>query len=469
MKYLLPLITLLPAWAQAGEHTVTMEPFSASVSIETTFLPEDAVVMRIDPESWSEFKLLDVKEHGAAVKKGDPVVLLDVEGIDRRIADDVTNATLRDLALANAERELKDLEKSTAWKLATAEKTFQRAKTDYAYFKETGLPMAEERAARTLDRAKRMLEYQEEELKQLLKMYAEDDLTEETEEIILKRQRASVDSARFAVKQAELDYAWTIEQDLPRKTADWEQSLLDAEMVYKTAKVTIPRALAQKRLEVKKMQVDHVRAAEAEAEIVADRKLMEPESPVAGRVYHGEIAGGRWSVGQTAKFMKPGGMIPPRTVFASIVPDGAPLQLHAFVEESVVLGLKVGQTGHVTPVAAPKRRLPVTLDSVAVCPEPDGKYHVSLRPGDLPNDLALVTGMKGTAKIITYAKKEALTVPARAVEETPDGSFVVRVKLADGEPEKRPVTVGRESDGVIEVLTGLEAGQVVIVPDGESK
>lgn len=469
MKHLLPLIALLPASILAGEHTLTKEPFSASVSIEATFLPTQASVMSLDPQSWTEFKILDLKDHGAAVKKGESVVKLDVEGIERKMADDVTAASLRGLGLANAERELKDLEKATEWRLATAEKTFQRTKKDYQYFKETGRALAEERAKRSLDRAKRMLEYQQEELKQLLKMYEEDDLTEETEEIILKRQRASVDSAKFAYKEAQLQHAWAMEESIPRSAADWEQTLLDAQMVYDTAKVKIPRALEEKRLEVKKLRVADARAREAEAEVVADRALMDQKSPVDGRVFHGEIAKGRWSIGQTAKFMKQGGLIPVRTGYATVVPDGTPLELHGFVDESVILRLKAGQKGQATPAAAPKNPLPVTVASVAPCPEPDGKFHVALRLDPAPKDLALVTGMKAKAKLVTYEQEEALAVPAKAVEQAPDGSFLVKVKLADGESEKRPVTLGQESEGMIEVLSGLEAGQVVIVAEGAAQ
>jgi multidrug efflux pump subunit AcrA (membrane-fusion protein) len=463
MKHILPLITLLPALATAGEHTVNSAPFAASVTIDASFLPENAVTLSLEPKRWTEFKILDIKEHGAVVKAGESVGTLDVEGIDRKIADDLTDAALRNMALAGAERELQDLEKSTAWKLAMAEKTYERLKNDYAYYKETERPLQEEQSRRSLERTKRMLSYQEEELKQLLKMYAEDDLTEETEEIILKRQQASVDSARFAVKQAEIAHARAMEEAMPRKDADWEQSFLDGQLAYHTAKLTIPRALEQKRLEVKKMRLAAERATEAEAEVVADRQLMDLKSPVAGRVYHGEIAKGRWSIGQTAKFMKEGGLIPARTVFASIVPEGAPLKLHAFVEEAVVLQLQTGQKGHVTPTAAPKTRLPVTVEAVAPYPEADGKYHVALSLPTQPKDLPLVTGMKGKVKLVTYQKNEALTIPVAALEEGPDGTFLVKIKLADGESEKRPVTVGREAEGQIEVLSGLEAGQVVIV------
>ena len=51
-------------------------------------------------------------------------------------------------------------------------------------------------------KAKDYLEYQKEELRQLEKMYGADDLTEETEEIVLKRQRDAVELAIFSLQRA---------------------------------------------------------------------------------------------------------------------------------------------------------------------------------------------------------------------------------------------------------------------------
>ena len=49
-----------------------------------------------------------------------------------------------------------------------------------------------------------MLDYEKDELEQLEKMYEADDLTEETEEIVLKRQRNSVEFAEFSLENAKL-------------------------------------------------------------------------------------------------------------------------------------------------------------------------------------------------------------------------------------------------------------------------
>jgi HlyD family secretion protein len=469
MKFLLPLLPMVPLLALAGEHTVAPAPFKVTLAMDGVLLPETAHPFEIDPKAWSEFKILDVKAQGAPVKQGEAVVRLDTKAIDRQIADSEAATTLRKMALANAELDLANLEASTAWKLEAAERAYTRTKEDIAYFKKVGQPLAVESTKRSLDRAERTLEYQEEELAQLLKMYEEDDLTEETEEIILKRQKNSVVSAKFGLKQARISCAHTLETELPRRAVDLAQGSKDADLAWTTSKETLPRALEQKRLEVKQLRVADARADETQAEILADRKLLDQKSPFAGRVYHGEIRNGRWSVGATAKFMKPGGAIPPRTVFATVVPDDRSLMLSAFVGEEAIGQLKEGQKGYLKPAAAPRVRLAVTVRELDRYPGVDGKYHVVLKPVLAPAHLPLVTGMKGSVTLTTYQADAALAVPAKALHEEADGTFSVQIKLADGLSEKRAVTTGAESEGMVEILSGLETGQVVLLENAETK
>jgi hypothetical protein len=462
------LFLALPAISSAGEVTVEPAPFEATVQLEGTLLPQNGQSLLIDTDRWTTLKILEVKEQGAAVKKGEPVVTLDLEGIDRKIADDKTAARLRALGLANAERELANLKVSTDWKLAVAKRQFERTKEDLAYFKEVGLPLSKEATARSVDRAKRSLENQEEELAQLLKMYEEDDLTEETEEIILKRQKNAVRDATYMLRRMEISAKQTLEVELPRQSTDLEQGFKDAELTWNSQKEILPRALEQKTLEVETMRLEDQRAKEAEAEVVADRKKMTPTAPIDGRIYHGEISDGKWVAANAAKFMKEGGLIPVKTIYATVIPNGGVMEVHAFADESQIGQIRAAKDGFLAPTAAPRSRVPLTVKSADAYPGVDGKYHVVLTPGEELKALNLVAGMKGQVTLVTTRKDKAIAVPKAALHEEGDGSFTVKIKLADGASEKRVVVPGAEAKGKVEILKGLEAGQVVLVEGEES-
>lgn len=467
MKPTRPLIaalTVLAPAAFAGEFTVEKKPFKATVSIDGTFLPDKVHTLKIEPKAWADFTISSLVPQAGEVKKGAPVVSLDTKAIDRQLADGVDATKIRKMALAAAERDLINLEKTTPWKLKTAEQSYQRAKADHAYYVEVSRPQLEESAKRSLQSVERYLESATEELNQLLKMYKEDDLTEETEEIILKRQRYSVEAAEYRLKIMQKSTKRSLEVTIPRGALDKEQAIKDAEVAWLTQKETLPRALEQKRLEVKKARLDDKRADEKTAELKADRAQMDLTSPAAGRVYHGEIANGRWNPAIAAKFMKVGGKIAPKIVFASVVPADAGLELCASVDETVMNRLRAGQKGYVAPVAAPRSRLSVTVARVATYPGVDGKYQVVLTTSGEAAGINLVPGMKGKAKIITNDAGDNLTIPTNALKEGPDGSYSVTVK---GKDQPVAVQVGLESGGKIVVLSGLNAGDVVITPEAK--
>ena len=458
------LLALLAPAAQAGEFKVEKKPFKSTVSLDGVFLPDKVHLLKIDPKVWADFTIKEVAEQGSGLKKGQPVVVLDTKGIDRQLADNVDAISLRKMTLAMAELDLANLEKTTPWRLEAAEMAYNRAKDDHTYFVETGRPLQEESTQRTLQSSERYLESATEELKQLLKMYKEDDLTEETEEIILKRQRYAVESAEFRLKSAKLSTKRSLEVTIPRSAIDQERALKEAEVLWKTARENIPTALQQKRLEVKKLRVEDNRADEKEADLKADRAQMEVVAPVDGLVYHGEINHGRWNPVAAAKFMKVGGKVPPRVVLATVIPAGAAMQLDGFVDETAISRLSKGQKGYAAPVSSPRSRVAVEVTKVSAHPAVDGKYHVSMKVSGV-DGLHLVPGMKGKIKITTGDEGDSLVIPANALREEGDGSYSVKVKGEDGKVSSVPVAVGAESNGQIVVLSGLKEGQIVITPE----
>lgn len=80
---------------------------------------------------------------------------------------------------------------------------------------------------------------------------------------------------------------------------------------------------------------------------------------------------------------------------------------------------------------------------------------------DVPNDsLELRAGLFAEAEIVVQPDAKSLTVPARAVAEFAGVQKVWLVR--DGEASEKPVRVGRRDGGRVEILDGLEPGDVVV-------
>lgn len=81
---------------------------------------------------------------------------------------------------------------------------------------------------------------------------------------------------------------------------------------------------------------------------------------------------------------------------------------------------------------------------------------------EVPNpDRALRVGMYATVTFEPVAVREAVVVPAQAVIRTGQRDLVV-VALGGGRFQPREVGVGLESDGLLEVRSGLEEGETIV-------
>jgi HlyD family secretion protein len=89
------------------------------------------------------------------------------------------------------------------------------------------------------------------------------------------------------------------------------------------------------------------------------------------------------------------------------------------------------------------------------------KYRVKLDfTGDMPN---LKIGMTGDVDIFTGESKDVLMVTARAIIENDQGDEVVRILKRNETIEERTVVTGLEGETDIEIISGLEEGEEIIV------
>src|SRR5262249_18377692 len=155
-------------------------------------LPAKPALISIDPDTWADFTIEQIVPHGSEVKKGDVLVKFDREGYDRKLEDLKRAVESRALSLATQELSFAKLSEETTLRLDATRRAQRVAAEELDYFVKVNRKAQEEELADDLEGAKHRLEGAQEELKQLKQMYEADDLTEQTEEIILKRQQYTV-------------------------------------------------------------------------------------------------------------------------------------------------------------------------------------------------------------------------------------------------------------------------------------
>jgi hypothetical protein len=101
----------------------------------------------------------------------------------------------------------------------------------------------------------------------------------------------------------------------------------------------------------------------------------------------------------------------------------------------------------------------IAIDPSAVIVNGAPTYKVTLEFTD-END-AIKDGLTANVGIIIAAKQDILVVPRSAILEQGGKSYVM-VRSAAGQPELREVTAGLEGNGKAEIVSGLNAGEMVV-------
>ncbi len=455
---------LIAAASHAGEVTIAPRPFAIERSFNAAALPGgDCVLLRLDAKAWADFKIVQIAEHGSTAKKGEVLIRFDSEDIDKKIVDTRSALETATLALAQAELDARVLQETAPNKLEAARRAAEIAKEENTYFSQTRRKATEDAASQALKRSEQILSNQREELKQLSKMYEADDITEDTEEIILVRQQDAVASAEFALRMETLDHKRTLAVTLPREAKTLADSERDTSISQKKAEIDIPRSVELSKLALESLKTANLRAKQDLAELEADRSQFEFKAPADGTFYHGPIENGRWTPGDIVKTLVLQGHPPVNKPFASFVPATAKLALVSFLDDATARSLKPELTGVATLGGREDLEIPVKLLKLASAPAPDGTYRADLSV-TWPKDLTPAAGATVQIRLISYQQPVAIVIPNKALSFDA-GGWTVEVKLADAKTERRPVKRGRVSKEETEILSGLEAGQVIVVPE----
>jgi multidrug efflux pump subunit AcrA (membrane-fusion protein) len=403
-------------------------------------------------------------EQGTAVHKGDSLVTLDLEKIDQALRELENDRRLAELVLHQAEAELPLLEKAAPLDLAIAERQKKVADEDLKRFFDTDRPFGEKMANYFVKNSKNYLEYAQEELRQLEKMYKSADLREETEEIIVKRQRNQVEAAQFFVQNSEIRRDQSLKVDLPRHEQQLKENAEKQTLLLDRTRITTPVTLNQRRVALEKMKYDYDKTVERLKKLHRDREMMAVKSPADGLVYYGKCTRGHWNTaGMVATQLQRGGLLTPEQVFMTIV-QPRPMFVRATVEERDLRDVRTGLAGKITPTSFPDLKLAGKIEQISPIPISAGSFEVKVAIDEGSEPKELVPGMACTAKFPVVSKPDALVVSSTSVfaDDLDEDKHYVYLVGKDGKSEKHPIKIGRAAHGKTEILEGLKEGDQIL-------
>jgi cobalt-zinc-cadmium efflux system membrane fusion protein len=144
------------------------------------------------------------------------------------------------------------------------------------------------------------------------------------------------------------------------------------------------------------------------------------------------------------------------------IADLSRIWLIAQVFERDAVGLRVGSVAHVFMAALPGQEFDGRITQIGRQVDPESRT-VPVRVDMANADGILRPGMSATARLeITGRTRTILAVPAAALQRVGE-EWLAFVPRSPQEIEMRPVGRGRDLGAEVEVLSGLQAGETVVV------
>ena len=454
-------------------HPVTSGPFEAAITLDAAIELQGSAEVQIKPEEWATFTVETAIKHGTLVKEGDLLVKFESKGLDREIEDLQFQVDAGSLAIKLAQIELELLQKSNPLDLEAAERAAQVAAEEWDFYQKQGEALARQTTEEGLKSVREMVEGTQEELKQLEKMYKADDLTEETEEIILKRARSEVERALFALKLSQVQHDRRLEHELPREKRQKEVTKDREALALSKTQVSLPLTLSQKKVELEKLEHGQKQLTQKLERLTKDHALLELKSPIAGFAIYGEAERGKWLTTEALRTsLRRGGAITAHQVILTVVPTNKGAIIWAEIPEKEIGLCRVGQFGRFTETAYLDSHLKCELKVISGFFTKDGIYTAGFVAAEAsPVRPRFMTGMTGKMRLVVFSENDVIAVPSAAVfsdEDDPSLRYVY-LAVAGGEPRKQTVEVGQNSATRTHIKTGLKTGDQILLTKPETK
>ncbi len=399
-------------------------------------------------------KLTFLLPEGEFVKKGDLVATLDVAKLREEYGDEQVDVMRAETALAAAEDALILQRIENENRLADARLKQEITELSLNGYNEAEYPLQVRNLERQIAAAKDSLHTAREKVAF-------------TERLLEKgyRQQVELERDRLSLAQAQRKYDDLVESLRVLEGHKFTRTLRSLEGDARTARSDLARAesLAETRLLIRSMQIDAQKRRlmrQKQQFDWATRMLAECEirAPHDGQVVYAENRYSSEPIGEglPIRFLQP----------ICSIPDRSRMKVAVRVHETQRRLLSLGLPAEIRTDADPRRRIRGTVEAISQFPV-TGRYpNYDLREYEVIVHLEeglddLTPGLTAKVDLIAASKDDALQVPFNAVTEVNDCYLVF---IRDGDRVvPREVTLGERTEDHVEVLAGLDEGQLVVL------
>jgi len=439
-------------------YTVTRAPLAISLTESGTIKSRDQFVVKSEVEGRTS--ILYVIDEGVQVKKGELLIELDSSELNDRLVDQQIMVENTAADYISAKENLAVVKIQAESNIAQAKLNNQFAIEDKTKYIDGEWPKALMEADTDVKLAQEDFRRATDEFDWSKKLYEEQYLSEteyRADELALKRSELQVALANENLKLLK-------EYTQPRRIAELEseitQTTLSLERVNRESASDIAQAQAREKAREAELNRQKTRLAKIEDQL-AKTKLY---APADGMVVYATSSEFSWR-GDTEP-LDEGQEVRERQELIHL-PTADSMMVVIQVHESALGKVKIGQRAELRVDALPDQTFTGVVTKLAPLPDaqsvfmnPDLKVYDTqiMIDGVHPN---LRTGMSCQAIVRVESHDDALAVPMQAVVGR-NGQSVVYV-MENGQPTPRNIETGLDNNALVHVISGLNAGEKVLL------
>jgi HlyD family secretion protein len=448
----------------ANFYEVKRGDFLVSVVEGGTLQAVNEVVIRNEVEGTA--RIIYIVPEGSYVKKGQILVELDSSASQDAFNQQQINVEKAQFALIQAQQQL-DIQKSVVdSEIQAAQLKVEFAMSDVDKYVKGEAEQTRRNAQIEITNVLETLQISLERLQWSEQLFKQGFETKGN----LDNDRLKVNQTKLKLEQSETNL-WMIETfDIPKKKRELEATLQEAKENLDRVRLQGDRKLAQFKADVesqqKTLELNQTKLARDKKQLQATKIL----APQEGLVVYGSAEGGGHFSSES--MIEEGAVVRNRQELIKL-PDISEMKLKVKIHESHINQVRLDQTAFVVLDSMPDQRFQGVVNKVALLPDtqarwgnPDLKVYATeiVITDKLPD---VKPGVSAKAEIVITNLSNVLSVPIQSIT-TRKGKPAVY--LSGATPRPVPVTVGMYNTKFIEITSGLNPGdRVMLSPPYDSK
>lgn len=397
-------------------------------------------------------QILSLVEEGKEVKEGDLLVVLDTSSLEDR-----ENAG--EIAVQNAEAALTTAKQDMEIQVSQNTSDFERARQDLQFARDDETKYLEGDYPQQQKAAKEAILLADQELSQAQDRYDKSFILKEEKFLTpteLESDRLSLERSKVKLDQAKRAEELLLNYDYKKQVAVHKGNIEEAEREVERVNLQSAARLVNADSKVRTSQAKYDLESEKLTKLRDQLQKSEIYSPTNGIVVYARERS-RWGQGD---LIEEGATVRERQEIITIPQSGgmiAEVSLH----ESVIKKVKPGQTCSIRVDSIPDKDFNGVVEFVALLPDSGSSW---MNPNQrlfrtnisiLDTDPEMRPGTSCSVEILVKEIPDALFIPIQGVFHSAGQA----IAFVDG--EERPIEIGSASEEWVEILGGLEEGEIV--------